>query len=113
VRELENFIERAVILTQGEILEVPVGELKACSLSRIASPSTFEEAQRTVIIDALKATAGRIGGKGGAAEQLGVKRTTLQNKMRRLNISRDDYLRASNAPSAALNRAGMTAAGDS
>src|SRR5215469_2682575 len=73
VRELENFIERAVILTQGEVLEIPVGELKACSLFRIASPLTFEEAQRTVIIDALKAAGGRIGGKGGAAEQLAVK----------------------------------------
>jgi len=112
VRELENFIERAVILTQGEVLEIPVGELKACSLFRIASPSTFEEAQRTVIIDALKAAGGRIGGKGGAAEQLAVKRTTLQNKMRRLNISRGDYSRASYAPNAPLNRAGMTFAGD-
>src|SRR5215472_15373567 len=95
VRELENFIERAVILSQGEALEVPVGELKACSLSRIASPATFEEAQRTIIIDALKAAAGRVAGKGGVAERLAVKRTTLLNKMRRLNISPGDYSRGS------------------
>jgi len=53
--------------------------------------STFEEAERQVIIDALKATSGKISGKGGAAERLGLKRTTLQNKMRKLNISRGEY----------------------
>ena len=45
------------------------------------------------IIDALKAAAGRVAGTGGAAGRLGLKRTTLQNKMRRLNISRADFLR--------------------
>ena len=53
--------------------------------------STFRQAESTAIIDALKATAGRIAGKGGAAERLGLKRTTLQNKMRQLNICRADY----------------------
>ena len=114
VRELENFIERAVILSQGEALEVPVGELKACSLPQIASPSTFVEAQRTIIIDALKAVSGRVAGKGGAAERLAVKRTTLLNKMRRLNISPGDYSRGSCSPRISpLNRAGMTSSGDS
>src|SRR5262249_45236650 len=114
VRELENFIERAVILSQGEALEVPVGELKACSLSRIASPATFEEAQRTIIIDALKAAAGRVAGKGGGAERLAVKRTLLLNKMRRLNISPGDSSRGSCSPRVSpLNRTGMTASGDS
>jgi len=114
VRELENFIERAVILSQGEQLEVPVGELKACSLPRIASPSTFEEAQRTIIIDALKAASGRVAGKGGAAERLAVKRTTLLNKMRRLNISPGDYSRETfSSKIFPLNRAGMTSSGDS
>ena len=113
VRELENFIERAVILSQGEALEVPAGELKGCSLSRVASPSTFEEAQRTIIIDALKAASGRVAGKGGAAERLAVKRTTLLNKMRRLNISPGDYSRASCSPrTSSVNRAGMTSSGD-
>jgi formate hydrogenlyase transcriptional activator len=91
VRELENFIERAVILTQGDELNVPLTELKNPS-ARLASPvSTFQEAERQAIIDALKAAAGRISGPGAAAERLGLKRTTLQNKMRRLNITKIDY----------------------
>ncbi len=56
-----------------------------------ASVSTFHDAERQAIINALKAASGRIAGAGGAAEGLGLKRTTLQNKMRQLNISRPDY----------------------
>ena len=96
VRELENFIERCVILTQGDELHVPRTELRrSSSRTPAASPagaSTFEEAERQVIIDALKAASGKIAGKNGAAERLGLKRTTLQNKMRRLNIGRADYM---------------------
>lgn len=91
VRELANFIERAVILSRDEELEVPTAELKAFHSREIASASTFLEAERSVIIDSLKAASGQISGKGGAAERLGLKRTTLQNKMRRLNIARADY----------------------
>jgi len=92
IRELENFIERCVILTQGDELNVPYAELKKASGRSVASsPSTFEEAERHIIIDALKVASGRISGKGGAAEHLGLKRTTLQNKMRKLNISRAEY----------------------
>ena len=92
IRELENFIERCVILTRGDELNVPRAELKrAVSRPLATGPSTFEEAERQVIIDAVKAASGRISGKGGAAERLGLKRTTLQNKMRKLNIGRDDY----------------------
>jgi formate hydrogenlyase transcriptional activator len=98
VRELENFIERCVILTQGDELKVPraelkSGELKRSTTSRTVVPlgSTFEEAERQVIIDALKGASGRMSGKDGAAERLGLKRTTLQNKMSRLNITRADY----------------------
>jgi formate hydrogenlyase transcriptional activator len=91
VRELANFIERAVILTQGDELQAPLAELKPCHVDEISSSSTFLQAQRSVIIDALKAAAGQISGNGGAAERLGLKRTTLQNKMRRLNINRAEY----------------------
>ncbi len=91
VRELANFIERAVILSRDEELEVPIAELKGLHSREIASASTFTEAERNVIIDALKTASGQISGQGGAAERLGLKRTTLQNKMRRLNISRADY----------------------
>jgi DNA-binding NtrC family response regulator len=91
VRELENFIERCVIITQGNELKVPYPEAKQ-SLRRTAGPaSTFEEAGRQAIIDALKAASGKVAGKGGAAERLGLKRSTLQNKMRKLNISKADY----------------------
>jgi DNA-binding NtrC family response regulator len=91
VRELQNFIERAVILTQGSELYVPVAELQnTIKPSRSSSDCTFVDVQRQVITDALKAASGKIGGAGGAAEHLGLKRTTLQNKMRRLHISRSD-----------------------
>jgi formate hydrogenlyase transcriptional activator len=91
VRELENFIERAVILTQGDELNVPMAELKKSAAWNTAPVSTFHEAERQAIIEALKAASGRISGRGAAAERLGLKRTTLQNKMRRLNIAKADY----------------------
>ena len=92
VRELENFIERCVILTQGDELNVPHNQLKRAAIRAVASAaSTFEQAERQTIINALKAAAGRISGKGGAAERLQLKRTTLQNKMRKLNINRAEY----------------------
>ena len=87
VRELANFIERAVILSRGEELEVRTRELIASSPENTPI-STFKQAERDVIVDALKAAAGRIAGKGGAAERLGLKRTTLQNKMQKLGITR-------------------------
>ena len=88
IRELENFIERCVILTQGDELNVPRTELRRSAAS---AASTFEQAERQVIIHALRAASGRIAGQGGAAERLGLKRTTLQNKMHKLNISRACY----------------------
>ena len=87
IRELQNFIERAVILTQGSELRVPLKELKRSSVVS-ASASTFQEAERQAIVEALKTAQGKISGQGGAAERLGLKRTTLQNKMRKLGIAR-------------------------
>ena len=93
VRELANFIERAVIVTRGEELEVPVATLSTASdtVVAVSSPSTFRQAESSVIVEALRAAAGRIAGKGGAAERLGLKRTTLQNKIRRLGIMKVQY----------------------
>jgi formate hydrogenlyase transcriptional activator len=92
IRQLENFIERCVIFTQGEELNVPYAELKKVSERSAASAApSFEQAERQAIIHALRAASGRIAGQGGAAERLGLKRTTLQNKMSKLNISRADY----------------------
>jgi formate hydrogenlyase transcriptional activator len=93
IRELANFIERAVILTRGEELEVPVNELATSSETIVAvgTPSTFRQAESSVIVNALRASSGRIAGKGGAAERLGLKRTTLQNKIRRLGIAKPTF----------------------
>jgi len=88
IRELENFIERCVIFTRGDELNVPCTELRR---SAAPAPSTFAQAERQIIITALKSASGRIAGRGGAAERLGLKRTTLQNKMYKLNISRACY----------------------
>ena len=92
IRQLENFIERCVIFTQGEELNVPCAELKKVfERSATSAAPSFEQAERQAIIDALRASTGRVAGKGGAAERLGLKRTTLQNKMNKLNISRAEY----------------------
>jgi len=92
IRQLENFIERCVIFTQGDELNVLRAELKKPSVRPPASAvSSFEQAERQAIVRALAAASGRIAGKGGAAERLGLKRTTLQNKMKKLGITRADY----------------------
>jgi formate hydrogenlyase transcriptional activator len=89
VRELENVIERALILSQGTTLNVPLGELK----SRIAEPvvresvSTFAASEREIILRALREADGVV---AMAAGKLGMKRTTLNSKMRKLQISRRD-----------------------
>ena len=91
IRELANFIERCVILTQGDELNVPHTHLKKPFRTVVSPSSSFRQAERQVIIDALRDTSGKIAGNNGAAERLGLKRTTLQNKMRRLSIARSDY----------------------
>ncbi len=95
VRELANFIERAVIFTRDQELEVPVGTLRTSSdmVIAVSSSSSFRQAESSVIIEALRAASGRIAGSGGAAERLGLKRTTLQNKMCRLGITRAHWRR--------------------
>src|SRR5271165_1106051 len=91
IRELANFIERAVILTRGDELEIPTVEFTGLREMCISTPSTFCQAESHAIITALKEASGRVSGRGGAAERLGLKRTTLQTKMRKLNICRADY----------------------
>ena len=92
IRQLENFIERCVIFTQGDELNVLRAELKKPLVRSGASAApSFEQAERQAIIDALIGASGRIAGEGGAAERLGLKRTTLQNKMNKLNIRRAEY----------------------
>src|ERR1039457_1480880 len=84
IRELQNFIERAVILTTGSTLHVPVRELKSGPAG--ASVVTLEAAEREAIQRALHDAGGKVGGDSGAAAKLGMKRTTLQAKMRKLGI---------------------------
>jgi formate hydrogenlyase transcriptional activator len=83
-----HFYERAVILSQGEELKIPALEFIASDLPQTTPISTFVQAERDVIMDALRAASGKIAGRGGAAERLGLRRTTLQNKMQKLGIDR-------------------------
>jgi formate hydrogenlyase transcriptional activator len=88
VRELENIVERALILSRGPVLNVPLAELRRETFA-IPNPEvqTLEASDRELILRALRAANGVI---AGAAEKLGMKRTTLNSKMRRLNICRSD-----------------------
>jgi formate hydrogenlyase transcriptional activator len=97
VRELENLIERAVLLSRGSELRVPLSELKASAAVALPagpaaaegeSVTTLEEAERRHILRALRQTRWVIGGPKGAATLLGIKRTTLQARMRKLGIRR-------------------------
>lgn len=86
VRELENFIERSVILTPGSVLRVPLAQLGTDYENGAAGPATLETAEREHIVRILRQTRGLISGPNGAAVRLGLKRTTLQSKIRRLGI---------------------------
>jgi formate hydrogenlyase transcriptional activator len=102
VRELENLIERAVLLSRGKELHIPLGELRPANGARTAgaavqipspgaessSLATLEETERQHILRALRETQWRIAGPRGAAAILGMKRTTLQARMRKLGIRR-------------------------
>ena len=85
IRELENFIERSVILTHGTALQVPVGEL---TNGAKATPTVNigDSAERDQILEVLKETRGRVAGPNGAAARLGLKRTTLISRMKKLDI---------------------------
>jgi formate hydrogenlyase transcriptional activator len=88
IRELENFLERAVILSQEPVLTIPVAELSG----EVAGQplKTLEESERDHILRALRAARGVIAGPQGAAARLGMKRTTLNSRIRKLGISRDE-----------------------
>ncbi len=86
VRELENAIERAVILTTGPVLQVPLSDFRRHDVAP-ASGTTLEATEREAILRTLRETDGVLGGPRGAAARLGLKRTTLQSRMRKLGIS--------------------------
>jgi formate hydrogenlyase transcriptional activator len=92
IRELENFIERAVLLSKGFALRVPQGELEVLEGSSLEGDSTLEATEREHILRVLREAKGKIAGPQGAAARLGLKRTTLNSKLKKLGIERDDYM---------------------
>ena len=90
VRELQNFIERAVILSPRSVLRAPTSELEPIHAHKGSNVpiARLEEVERDHILRMLEASNWVIGGRNGAAERLGMKRTSLAYKMRKLRISR-------------------------
>ena len=95
IRELEHVVERAVILSPGPELRIPLTEFEGVGAGNaqdatMQTSSTLEEIERGHILTVLRETKGKIGGAGGAAERLGMNRTTLNSRMQKLGISRKD-----------------------
>jgi len=86
IRELQNFIERAVLFSPGSVLRLPLGLKQTVEQSSESASRTLAEADREHILETLKQTDWMIGGQGGAANRLGLPRTTLVYKMRKLGI---------------------------
>jgi formate hydrogenlyase transcriptional activator len=111
IRELENFIERAVIITRGKSLDAPLGELRKTNTvefpladqhavgevvgertsDKTSVADEYERKQRDEIIRALTACKGRVGGADGAAARLGMNRTTLLSRMKKFDIYAKQY----------------------
>ncbi|MGH9503378.1 MAG: sigma 54-interacting transcriptional regulator [Terriglobales bacterium] len=89
VRELENLMERSVILSQGSVLNAPLAELRTGS-EVVDSDGTLESLERQYIIRVLRETGGTIAGPRGAAVRLGMKRTTLQSRILKMGITRQE-----------------------
>jgi transcriptional regulator with GAF, ATPase, and Fis domain len=103
IRELQNFIERSVIVTQGRVLSPRTTELKLLMQAAVSMPpQTLSDAERAHILGILKETNWTVGGRDGAAARLGVPRTTLISRMQKLGISSRPGLlpmdRTSNGP---------------
>ena len=90
IRELQNLVERAVILSSGPVLKVPLNDLQAqaAAPTRPESSGTLEETERRHILATLDAADWVISGPKGAAVKLGLKRSTLQARMEKLGIRR-------------------------
>src|SRR5262249_968 len=86
VRELQNFIERAVIRSDDGVLPNPLPASQTITIAAVAHPGTLREHEAALILQTLRDAAGMIGGSRGAAARLGLKRTTLVSKMKRLGI---------------------------
>jgi len=90
IRELQNFVERAVIMSTGTVLRPALGDLKRLAPAEVRTTRTLAEAERSHIIGVLRETNWVVGGLGGAAAKLGLSRTTLIYRMRKLGITRGD-----------------------
>ena len=88
IRELQNFIERSVILTSGNALHPPLASLKCAAEAESLGPITLEDAERDHIRKTLEQTRWVVAGPNGAAARLGIKRSTLYFRMQKLGISR-------------------------
>ena len=107
VRELENVIERAIILSRGSQLELGESALQPPKAGRRPVSPTLQDVEREHIIDTLKATAWRVSGEWGAANRLGLKRTTLEARMKKLGIRRPSS--PANISSSSQPRGGLIA----
>jgi formate hydrogenlyase transcriptional activator len=93
VRELQNLIERAVIRSDDGVLPNPLPTSQTNTIPTVSPQGTLDEYEATLILQTLRAAGGMIGGPRGAAARLGLKRTTLVSKMKRLGIYRPRYQR--------------------
>ncbi|HWF13031.1 MAG TPA: helix-turn-helix domain-containing protein, partial [Candidatus Acidoferrales bacterium] len=87
IRELENLIERAVIVSPGPVLRVPLSELRSGAEPAVEG-QTLRAVEREHILKTLEGTKWVLAGPHGAAARLGLKRTTLQSKMRKLGVKK-------------------------
>jgi formate hydrogenlyase transcriptional activator len=90
IRELQNFIERSVIITSGNVLAPPIKSLKSAAPAESREATTLEEAERNHIRKILEQTRWVVSGPNGAAARLGIKRSTLYFRMQKLGISRSN-----------------------
>ena len=90
IRELQNVVERAVIVSKGSELRVPLSDLKSKAITTEESTAggTLDEVERAHILATLKQTRWVLSGPNGAADRLGLNRSTLQFRMKRLGINR-------------------------
>src|SRR5262249_37672783 len=93
IRELQNVIQRAVILSPGPELQVPMQDFRPKSIPPLvrSEVATLKAVNRQTILEALRECGGVVAGPSGAAARLGLKRTTLQSMMRKLGIRRPSY----------------------
>jgi DNA-binding NtrC family response regulator len=97
VRELQNLMERAVIRSDNGVLPNPLPAPQGNTRPSVASPGTLRDHETALILETIRVAGGMIGGPQGAAARLGLKRTTLVSKMKRLGIYRPRYQRPMSA----------------